>query len=76
MIKATGCPHPQAAAKHERAGVNALTASSTADPERIVMNSIEQFQNHLKQQTEAAGDLAKRFQAIATAHADYAKKIF
>jgi phasin family protein len=40
------------------------------------MNSIEQFQNHLKQQTEAAGDLAKHFQAIATAHADYAKRSF
>ena len=33
------------------------------------MNSIEQYQNHLKQQGEAtvdsAGDLAKHFQAIA-----------
>ena len=44
------------------------------------MNSIEQSQNHLKQHGEAtmasAGDLAKHFQAIATAHADYAKRSF
>jgi phasin family protein len=44
------------------------------------MNSIEQYQNHLKQHGEAtmasAGDLAKHFQAIAAAHADYAKRSF
>ena len=44
------------------------------------MNSIQQFQNHLKQQSEAtvasAGDLAKHLQAIATAHGDYAKNSF
>ncbi len=44
------------------------------------MNSIEQFQNHLNQQREAtlasASDLAKHLQAIAAAHADYAKRSF
>ena len=44
------------------------------------MNSIEQYQNHLKQHGEAtmasAGDLTKHFQAIAAAHADYAKRSF
>ena len=44
------------------------------------MNSIEQYQNHLKQHGEAtmasAGDLAKHFHAIAAAHADYAKRSF
>jgi len=44
------------------------------------MNSMEQFQNHLNQQREAtlasASDLAKHLQAIAAAHADYAKRSF
>ena len=44
------------------------------------MNSIEQFRNHLNQQREAtlasASDLAKHFQAIGAAHADYAKRSF
>jgi phasin family protein len=44
------------------------------------MNSIEQYQNHLKQHGDAtmasASDLAKHFQAIAAAHADYAKRSF
>ena len=44
------------------------------------MHSIEQFQSRVKQQSEAiaasAGDLAKHFQAIGTAHADYAKRSF
>src|SRR5258708_37280209 len=44
------------------------------------MNSIEQFQNHLNQQREAtlasASDLTKHLQAIAAAHADYAKRSF
>jgi hypothetical protein len=44
------------------------------------MSNIEQYQNHLKLQSEAtlasAGDLAKHFQAIAAAHADYAKRSF
>ncbi len=50
------------------------------DPQRIVMNSIEQYQKHLQQQSEAtvasASNLAKHIQAIATAHADYAKRSF
>jgi hypothetical protein len=44
------------------------------------MNSIEQYQHHLKRQNEvivaSASDLAKHIQAIATAHADYAKRSF
>ena len=44
------------------------------------MTSIEQYQNHLKLQSEAtlasASELAKHIQAIATAHADYAKRSF
>jgi hypothetical protein len=45
--------------------------------EEYVMNNIEQYQDRIKQQSEATmssiGDLAKHFHAIATAHADYAK---
>jgi len=44
------------------------------------MNSIEQYQHHLKRQNEvivaSASDLAKHIQAIATAQADYAKRSF
>jgi hypothetical protein len=44
------------------------------------MNSIEQYQHHLKRQNEvivaSASDLAKHIQAISTAHADYAKRSF
>src|SRR5258708_35912973 len=44
------------------------------------MNSIEQYQHYLKRQNEvivaSASDLAKHIQAIATAHADYAKRSF
>jgi hypothetical protein len=43
-------------------------------------NSLEQYQKHLKRQSEAtvasASDLTKHIQAIATAHADYAKRSF
>jgi hypothetical protein len=44
------------------------------------MNGIEQYQNHLRQQSLAtvasAEELAKHFQAIAAAHADNAKRSF
>jgi len=44
------------------------------------MNGIEEYQNHLRQQSLAtvasAGELAKQFQAIAAAYADNAKRSF
>jgi len=44
------------------------------------MNGIEQYQNHLRQQSVAtvasAEEVAKQFQAIAAAHADSAKRSF
>ena len=44
------------------------------------MNGIEEYQDHLRQQSLAtvasAEELAKHFQAIAAAHADNAKRFF
>jgi hypothetical protein len=44
------------------------------------MHGVEQFQSRVRQQSEAiaaaASDVARHFQTIGTAHADYAKGSF